>query len=328
MANSSSSHARFLALLTAAALCAAPEHLEAQTGYYHLDASRPIRIEDASVVERFALEIEAPSIRADRTSDGIYRYRTEPHVSYGVLPRTQIEIGAPMEYRDAPGRSFGGLVGISVAGMHSFNNESRMIPALALWTGVRLPVGALSSKTTRVGVKGIATRTFSRVRLHVNAEYSTALAKSSCTPTPDTTCPPPAPPDQFQDTGNCFRISPASFSCAAAPDAIASAAASARQSAAAAPASPTRGRWTGGAALDHAFPLHSVLVALGVFVERDARAGAPLDWTGEAGARLQLTPRTVLDGGIGRHFSGADQSWFVVTGLSFELGVPRWMRGS
>lgn len=300
-----------------------------QTGYYHLDASRPIRVEDASVIERFALEIEAPSIRAERTSDGVYRYRTEPHLSYGILPRTQIELGAPMEYRDAPGRSFGGLVGISVAGMHSFNNESRTVPALALWGGVRLPVGALSSKAVRAGVKGIATRTFSRGRLHLNAEYSTALRKGSCTPTPNTTCPAPPPPDQFQDTGNCFSVvSPANFSCAPPPDATAPATAVARQAAAALPATPTRGRWAGGAAIDHAFPLQSVLVAVSAFVEREARAGAPLDWTGEAGARWQLSPRATFDCGIGRHFSGADQSWFLVAGLSFETGVPGWMRGS
>lgn len=304
----------------------------AQTDYYHLDASRPIRIEDASVVERYALEIEAPSIRAERTTDGVYRYRSEPHVSFGILPRTQIELGAPMEYRDAPGRSFGGLVGVSIAGMHNFNNESRFVPALALWAGVRLPIGALSSSTTRIGAKGIATRSFSGGRLHVNAEYSTAFKTSTCTSTPDVTCAQP-PPDQFTDTGNCFKISSADFSCAAMPTskqaATPSFSVAGGSAAAAAVAGATpRGRWAGGVAVDHAFALRSLLVAAGAFIEHDARAGAPIEWTAEAGARLQLAPRTVLDGGVGRHFTGSDQSWFIMTGLSFELGVPGWMRGS
>jgi hypothetical protein len=146
MANSTSSHAciedgRFsrrirkpsTPILAVVALTALSSPSAARTGYYHLDASRPIRVEDASVVERFMLEIEAPSIRAERTTDGVYRYRSEPHVSYGILPRTQIEIGAPMEYRDTPNDRQGGIVGISLAGMHSFNNESRLVPALALW---------------------------------------------------------------------------------------------------------------------------------------------------------------------------------------------------
>jgi hypothetical protein len=321
-----------LSSIVVALLGAAPI-LGAQTDYYHLDASRPIRIEDASVVERFALEVEAPSIRAERTTDGVYRYRTEPHVSFGILPRTQIEIGAPMEYRDAPGRSFGGLVGISIAGMHNFNNESRFIPALALWGGVRLPVGALSSSSTRVGVKGIATHSFSAGRMHVNVEYSTAFKKSQCTPTPDVACIPP-PPDQFTDTGNCFKISPADFSCAAPPPngdvSTPSLHVLGGESSAAAVTSNTntRGRWAGGVAFDHAFPMRSILLAAGAFIEKDARVGSLMEWTAEGGARWQLAPRMVLDGGIGRHFTGSDQSWFVMTGLSFELSVPGWMRGS
>jgi hypothetical protein len=346
MANSTSSHVcvrggrlsprlpnAIAAALSLVALAALSRPAAAQTGYYHLDASRPIRVEDASVVERFTLEIEAPSLRAERTTDGVYRYRTEPHVSYGILPRTQVEIGAPMEYRDTPNDRQGGIVGISLAGMHNFNNESRLVPALALWAGIRLPVGALATKGARIGVKGIATRSLSLGRVHLNAEYSTAMKTSSCTPTPGVTCAPQPPPDQFQDTGNCFKISPANFSCAApsVADGITDSPTlrvlGTASAAAATSTVPVRGRWAGGIAVDHAFALHSFLVAAGAFVEHDARAGALTEWTAEAGARWQLGPRTVFDGGVGRHFTGADQSYFVVSGLSFELGVPGWMRG-
>jgi hypothetical protein len=335
MANSTSSHAcvrgkrvperirnRIPALLALVALSAPAA---AQTGYYHLDASRPIRVEDASVVERYTLEIEAPSIRAERTTDGVYRYRTEPHVSYGILPRTQVEIGAPMEYRDTPVDRQGGIVGISLAGMHNFNNESRLVPALALWAGIRLPVGSLAPSGARVGVKGIATRSLSYGRVHVNAEYSTSWKTSTCTATSGVTCAPQPPPDQFQDTGNCFKISPASFSCAAPSDV--GEITTSQSAAAATPTVPVRGRWAGGIAVDHAFALHSFLIAAGAFVEHDARAGALTEWTAEAGVRWQLGPRTVFDGGVGRHFTGADRSYFLMSGLSFELGVPAWMRG-
>lgn len=315
-------------LLSLVALLALSSPADAQTGYYHLDASRPIRVEDASVVERFTLEIEAPSLRAERTTDGVYRYRTEPHVSYGILPRTQIEIGAPMEYRDTPIDRQGGIVGISLAGMHNFNNESRLVPAVALWAGIRLPVGSLAPDGARVGLKGIATRSFSLGRVHLNAEYSTALKTSTCTPTPQAPCVAPPPPDQFQDTGNCFKVSPASFSCAAPPGTGDVTASQTRAAAAAAAFTvPVRGRWAGGIAVDHAFALRSFLVAAGAFVEHDARAGALTEWTAEAGVRWQLGPRTVIDGGVGRHFTGADQSYYIMSGLSFELGVPSWMRG-
>lgn len=296
-------------LAAGATLLALPA--SAQTGFYDLDAGRPVRVEDAMVIDRYALEIEPVPARIERIDAGGYRYLVEPHLAFGVLPRTQIEIGAPFEYRDASTRNQGGLVGLELSGMHSFNNERQHLPAFALWAGVRLPVGALAASGARLAAKALVTRTFSAARLHLNAEYSSSSSASVCQPVNGgAACIP------YDDGHVCFRVAPVDASCATetvAPAAVA--------------ATPvvgtTRGRWAAGLAADHAFPLRSLLLVAGAFVQRDARRGAPLDWTGEAGLRWQLGPRTTLDAGLGRHFSGSDRSWSVTSGFSYELSLAR-----
>jgi len=78
----------------AAAMIVAPA--AAQTDYYNTDAGRPVRVEDASVIERYAFDLEPFPVAMQRTSTNVYRYKVEPHVGYGVLPMTQIELGAPL----------------------------------------------------------------------------------------------------------------------------------------------------------------------------------------------------------------------------------------
>ncbi|HEX2779935.1 MAG TPA: hypothetical protein VHM30_10570 [Gemmatimonadaceae bacterium] len=298
-----------LLALTGSALLA--HSAAAQTGFYDLDAGRPVRVEDAMVIDRYALELEPLPLRAERIDAGGYRYLVEPHIAFGILPRTQIEIGAPFEYRDAPTRNQGGLVGLELSGMHSFNNERQHLPAFALWAGVRLPVGALASSSARVAFKGLMTRSFAVARLHLNAEYTSSSAKSVCQPVAGgTACSP------YDDGHVCFRLTPIDASCAT--ESVASPVVAATPV-----VGTTRGRWAAGLAADHAFPLRSLILVAGTFIQRDARRGAPLDWTAEAGLRWQLAPRTALDAGVGRHFSGSDRSWSLTTGLSYELSVAR-----
>lgn len=300
-------HAFPLAALLALALPAAP--VAAQTGYYNLDGGRPVRVEDAHVTERYTLELEPLPLRAERIANGVYRFIAEPHLAYGLLPRTQVEFGVPLEMRDASGRRQSGIVGIDVSGMHNFNNESRFVPALALWLGARLPVGALAAEGARIGARGLMTRTFSAGRVHLNAEYSTSTQTTSCTTAPNSTvC------DSFDDGHICFRATPVNASCRAALPAT-------RVAAAETGTTSQKGRWAGGIAVDRAFPLRSMLVVASLFADREAASDAPTELTAEAGVRWQLGPSSVLDAGIGRHFTGTDRSWFITSGLAFELGL-------
>jgi hypothetical protein len=167
--------ARNLALASIAAVVtvvgpAAP--LAAQTDYYNTDAGRPIQIEDAYPVERRAFEIQVAPLRLERARGGVYHWGIEPEIAFGILPRTQVELGVPLAFVDAgaTGRA-SGLAGVDLSVLHNLNVETA-IPALGVAAGVLLPAGNLGPDEAHASVKGIATRTFTWARFHVNAEYT------------------------------------------------------------------------------------------------------------------------------------------------------------
>ena len=85
------------------------------------------------------------------------------------------------------------------------------------------------------------------------------------------------------------------------------------------------GRWFGGAAIDHSFPLQSTLVFADVFAERFVGLYPMIDWTTELGVRHQLTPIVVINASVARRFAGAITSTSISGGASFEIGTP-WIR--
>jgi hypothetical protein len=155
-----------------AGLVAPARPLVAQTDYYNTDTGRPIQIEDAYPVERRAFEIQAAPLRLERARGGVYQWGIEPEVAFGILPRTQVELGFPLAFIDAgsAGRT-SGLAGIDLSVLHNLNVETA-IPALGIAAGLLLPAGNLGPDETYASVKGIATRTLRWARFHVNAEYT------------------------------------------------------------------------------------------------------------------------------------------------------------
>ena len=145
---------------------------DAQTDYYNTDTGRPIQIEDAYPLERRAFEIQAAPVRLERSQGGAYRWGIEPELAYGILPRTNIEIGVPVAVIDgAGGRKTTGISGIHLSAFHNLNVETS-IPALAVSAAVLLPVGSFGPDKAYTSVKGILTRTFTWARFHVNGEYT------------------------------------------------------------------------------------------------------------------------------------------------------------
>jgi hypothetical protein len=155
-----------------AALVASAAPLAAQTDYYNTDAGRPVQIEDAYPVERRAFEIQAAPLRLERARGGVYHWGIEPEIAFGILPRTQVELGLPLAFVDAgtTGRA-SGLAGVELSVLHNLNVETA-IPALGIAAGLLLPVGNLGPDEAYASIKGIATRTFTWARFHVNAEYT------------------------------------------------------------------------------------------------------------------------------------------------------------
>lgn len=151
----------------------APATVAAQTDYYNTDAGRPIRIEDAYSIERRAFELQLAPLRVERGRSGEYRWGIEPELAYGVLPRTQLEVGVPLVWVDAGRgtRNTRGMAGIDVSVLYNLNVETT-IPAFAIAADVVLPVGSLAPTQAFPTIKGIATKTFPFARFHVNAQYT------------------------------------------------------------------------------------------------------------------------------------------------------------
>lgn len=157
--------------------------LAAQTDYYNTDAGRPVRIEDAYPVERYAFEAQVAPLRLERADDGAYHWEFEPELAYGIFPYAQLEIGFPLAWRDEAGARSFGLSGIDVSALYNLNVETRTLPAFAIAAGALIPVGNFAPDRVYPSVKGIATRTFGFARFHANGEYAFGSAPGEGTDT-------------------------------------------------------------------------------------------------------------------------------------------------
>jgi hypothetical protein len=146
---------------------------QAQTDYYNTDAGRPLRVEDATALERRGFELQAAPLRLERASGGVYRWGIEPEIAYGILARTQLEVGFPLVFVDAGvnAQRTSGLAGIDVSLLHNLNTETRL-PAFAIAAEVLLPAGSLAPEIAYPSIKGIATKTLPWARFHVNGQYT------------------------------------------------------------------------------------------------------------------------------------------------------------
>lgn len=146
--------------------------LRAQTDYYNTDRGRPVQIEDAYVAERYGMELKLAPVRLERERGGVYNWGVDPELAYGLLPRTQIEIGLPLVYREVGAQRQSGIAGLELSLMHNLNAETEGWPALGLRADVLAPVGNLAPKRAYPSITGLATRTYRWARVHVNATYT------------------------------------------------------------------------------------------------------------------------------------------------------------
>jgi hypothetical protein len=151
----------------AAGLCTSlPGFASAQIDYRNLDDDRPTVTEDAYPVERYAFELLAP-----------YRFEAEananhhvmvPEVAYGLARNTQLGLKLPFAVVDEGTDTDWGLAGLRVFGLYNFNTESRWLPALSLRADAGFPMGSLAGEGSRIALKAIATRSWGRMRAHLN----------------------------------------------------------------------------------------------------------------------------------------------------------------
>ena len=164
---------------------------QAQASYRNLDAGFPVRVEDATVTERYALDLDFLNLRYDALSDSRNRFLYEPQVSYGMLPRTEVWVRLPSYYRERTVTPRSGIAGFGVGAMYQFTVETLHVPALALATELFQPVGR-DALPSSYSLKALLTRSFSPGRIHLNASIASFAVR---TPPPLTvTCPGGGPP--------------------------------------------------------------------------------------------------------------------------------------
>jgi len=80
-------------------------------------------------------------------------------------------------------------------------------------------------------------------------------------------------------------------------------------------------RWSIGAALDRTFIRNSLLL-IGEVYALNHNSNEPTETIASLGARWQLTPTLVLDGGVGRRLSSSGPDVTVTLGLSHSFALP------
>lgn len=149
--------------------------LLAQTDYYNTDTGRPLRIEDAYATERYSLDLHLAPLRIERQG-GAYAWSIDPEIAYGILPRTQLELGVPIVSLPAAAGRRTGVAGIDLTALYNLNVETRGWPALGVRAGALLPVGPLAAERVHPSLQGMATRTYGWGRVHANAAYTFGAA--------------------------------------------------------------------------------------------------------------------------------------------------------
>lgn len=147
---------------------------QAQTDYYNTDRGRPLAVEDASVIERHAFELQAAPLRVERPARGVTHWGLAPELAWGILPRTQVELAVPfaMEEDATSGRTLVALAGVEVEALHQLNVESMTLPSFAIGAGVHLRAGPLAPRRAVTTLRALATRTLPWGRVHLNGAWS------------------------------------------------------------------------------------------------------------------------------------------------------------
>jgi hypothetical protein len=139
----------------------------AQIDYRNLDDDRPVVTEDAYPVERYAFELLVP-YRYEAEADGARLHTTVPEAAYGLARNAQVGVKLPLAAVDESTGTDWGLAGVRVFGLYNFNTETRRLPALSLRADASFPVGSLAGDGRRFAIKAIATRSWGRMRAHLN----------------------------------------------------------------------------------------------------------------------------------------------------------------
>jgi len=136
----------------------------------NLDPNRPIGMEDAYAIPKGEIGMEG-GVRFNDRREGRTRVTFQPQIIYGAFDNAQIEIQGDLftEPNSLVGASKSGDLHLGL--LYNFNTETLALPAMALRVETDLPTG-VNSRGVDTQVTGILTRSFGRLRAHLNAGYT------------------------------------------------------------------------------------------------------------------------------------------------------------
>jgi len=136
----------------------------------NLDPNRPIGMEDAYAIPKGEIGLEG-GVRFNDRREGRTQVTFQPQIIYGAFANTQIEIQGDLftDPHSIVGANKSGDLHLGV--LYNFNTETLMLPALAVRVEADLPTG-VNSKGVDTQLTGILTRSFGRLRVHLNAGYT------------------------------------------------------------------------------------------------------------------------------------------------------------
>lgn len=136
----------------------------------NLDPNRPIGMEDAYAIPKGEIGMEG-GVRFNDRREGRTRVTFQPQIIYGAFENTQIEIQGDLmsDPHTLAGAAKSGDLHLGV--LYNFNTETISLPAFAARVEVDLPTG-VNSKGVDTQMTGILTRSFGRLRVHLNAGYT------------------------------------------------------------------------------------------------------------------------------------------------------------
>ncbi|MBI1733998.1 MAG: transporter [Candidatus Rokubacteria bacterium] len=229
----------------------------------NLDEGRPLRLEDAYSIAHgeLAVEVGAAGVFARR---GPNRAVLPLEIVYGALPNLHLALGTQLSTDPHAIDEQTKSGDLHLSALYNLNQETLSLPAFGIKAGLNLPTGVDSSGVDGE-LKGLVTKSFGDVSLHMNAGYAFLGGT-----------------ERGERDGRYELVLGASY-----PIGV-----------------PTHTRTT---------------LLADVFTEQSREHGEDNVVGAEVGVRYQLTPRLVLDAGVGTEFAGpADRSpFFVTVGVSF-----------
>lgn len=156
--------------LMVVALLALPLSPVSALDHDNLDPNRPIGMEDAYAIPKGEIGLEG-GVRFNDRREGRTRVTFQPQIIYGAFDNTQIEIQGDLftEPRSVVGANKSGDLHLGV--LYNFNTETLTLPAFAVRVEADLPTG-VNSTGVDTQLTGILTRSFGRLRVHLNAGYT------------------------------------------------------------------------------------------------------------------------------------------------------------